>query len=263
LTLRAATVEPNVAHVVVEPPTNYRAQYERLCDELGHRSVCYFCNASYTSADIGSLSCTFHPMSYYARCERALPYAEIEAFDKCTVCVRMHVPEANSKPVAYAQTLRRFDCTRIDHTARPFDLFDRVVVAIPTFMASKLALFYRTGGAPSLRDNVLLVDEPSQLESAVVFGVPGAGEFRHDVRALYDCMACKFRLQALDDALREARTGTKETASLSSRVGAVDDRIRVLAQLYSRDERKVTFVPFYLVARIEQRPKQMRFELKK
>lgn len=256
----ATAAEPGVPHFVVEPPRAYNTQYRRLEDELNVRNRCAFCNEDFFNSDLGSLACSFHPMAYYARYSRAMAYSKLEAHGFCSVCTKLEVLPELHAPLTECELETRRHCTRIDHTTNPACLFDAMLVALPTFFAEKLSVFYRTTGNPSGLRNILLVDRPELITQTVVYVVPGVGQFARSVREMYDSMAAKFRLRVLDEALREAARQFKRTVTQSERAGFGCEEAVRKQSLYSEFNNEVAFVPFYIIARVEQKAGQMKFQ---
>ena len=254
-----AVAEPGVPHAVVEPPPNYRAQYSRLAEELQYVERCVLCGDEYRANGVGRLLCAFHPMEWYARYAKLTPYRADEAVHACVVCRNAHQRSPFQRALTPLARIEAGACTRVDHTSNADALFDHLLLAVPTFFASHLAIFFVTGGAPSALSNVLLVDRAEQLAGGVVFDVPGLGVFRRSVLQLYSCMSAVFDLGLLDDALRDARRGTKDTISLSATAGIKVTGSERKQELYDKDDAKAQFVPFYILARIQQRPGTMYF----
>jgi len=242
-----------VPHCVIAPPTEYSTRYMRLVDELSYTNRCVFCGDVFAAREVGLLSCRFHPMTYYACADRGIPYSMAEASGHCTVCLQYHVPASMRSKITEDQTSRRYDCTRIDHTADATALFEHLVIGVPTFFATKLALYSVSGYKPSGLANVILIDQPEQLTRSVVYNIAGKGVYRQNVKDIYDCMCERFSLDVLDVALSEARKGTKRTATLSSTAGVEEACADERMALYTSDDREVQFVPFYIISRIEQR----------
>lgn len=231
-----------------------------MIDELEHSTTCAFCGDQFSRSDLGSLSCRFHPMAVYARCGRTIAHSSAETLGRCAVCVKLHVPSELRDPLQPDERLPRYACTRVDHTSDPARLFDNLIVGTPTFFASNLSLSLLTVGAPSARANVLLVDSPERLASRLVYVVPGLGEFSRAVIDVYRCMAETFHLSTLDEAMREARRAVSRTVTYSERSGMKVPGLDNKKLLYEKQVGSVTFVPFYIVARVEQRRGDMRFD---
>lgn len=255
----AAKTEPSVPHCIIVPPREYCTRYERLRDELQYESRCVFCNTDFKAYEVGTLGCTFHPMLTYAKCMRGIPYTPAEKRGFCRICTNFHVPVGARRKLSEAELSRRYDCTRVDHTSDMNALFDHPVVAIPTFFATKMGLFHVSGYKPSSHPNVVLVDEPSHLLHTVVYTIPGLGVFSQRVRDIYECMCERFSLDVLEDALFEMRKGSKGTSSISTKAGVAVPGADEKFALYNDKADAVEFVPFYIIARIEQKPGEMKF----
>lgn len=247
-------------HTVLNPPPEYANQYARLVDELQYEVRCAFCNDYFRANEIGMLGCSFHPMLTYARCNRGIPYTHVDRINHCKVCLDYHVPVEFRRKLSEWELSRRFDCTRVDHTSNPNVLFDHFLIGMPTFFASKLGIYSASGYHPSSLPNVLLVDDPEQLTRNVYYVISGMGLFKQSVRKVYDCMCERFLLDVLDDALFEARKGTKKTGSLSAAAGTEVAGAEERLELYNDERRTIEFVPFYIITRIEQRAGDLRIE---
>lgn len=175
------------------------------------------------------------------------------------MCAKYHVKIEFQEPLLDSELSRSLDCTRIDHTVDPNMLFEHLLIGMPTFLAAKLAVYFTTAGEPSKRDNILLVDKAEYLEMSVAYYVPGQGEYRRTVREMYDEVAEQYGLCELEEALHEANKTVKQTISFSEKNGMAVRGVEKLRTLYSDNYTSMEFVPFYLIARIEQLPGKMRF----
>lgn len=198
-------------------------------------------------------------MLWYAIADRMIPYSRIETVGTCRVCAKYHVRSDLRPGPREEEFYRSLNCTLIDHTVDPYQLFDHLLIGMPTFIASKLAVYFTTSGKPSALQNFLLVDKPEYLEMSVMYYVPGMGEFRRSVKELYDEVAEQFGLCELEEALHEANKTVKQTVSFSEKNGMASKGVEKLRTLYSDNFTSMEFVPFYIIARIEQLPGKMRF----
>lgn len=198
-------------------------------------------------------------MLWYAIADRLIPYSDVETIGACKICSNYHVKSDFRQAPREEEFSRSLDCTRIDHTVDPSELFEHLLIGIPTFLASKLAVYFTTKGQPSALANFLLVDKPEQLEMTVAYGVPGLGEYTKPVKQLYDEVADLYGLCELEEALHEANKAVKQTISFSEKNGMAVKGSEKLRTLYSDNYTSMEFVPFYVIARIEQQPGQMRF----
>lgn len=245
---------------MIKPPDGYSTQYARLVEELHFPMCCKFCNGEFTSNELGTLSCSFHPMTYYGRGTRIIPYANAEKEDVCTVCMQYQVPIAFSQTIPEDMKLRRYDCTRIDHSSDPESLFRHVVIGVPTFFAEYLKINFVSSGNPSVLPNVLLVDKPEQIQMYAVYNVPGLGLYKKLVSEIYEEVTERFGLCTLDEALKEANKQVKQTITLSDKAGMSVPGAQKIRTLYATNRDYMEFVPFYIISRIQQRPGEMRFE---
>lgn len=252
--------EKDVPHSVVHPPEGYETQYLRMLDELNYTNkCCVFCDETFTNSDIGRLACSFHPMAYYARSNRSITYDKAELSGVCPLCAKLHVKAELREPIKEEEGYARYNCTRIDHTTDSARLFDNLVIGVPTFFASKLALFWEPEPKSGSRPNVLLVDKPEQIIMSFTYNVPGLGQYKKRVAEIYDCVAEKFNLCVLKDALHEANKSIKKTISFAQRAGMSVKGEEKIQTYYTDDRSKMEFVPFYIIARIQQNPGEMKF----
>lgn len=251
--------EADVPHSVVRPPESYKTQYLRIVDELNYKNCCAFCDEVFTNSDVGRLACSFHPMAYYACCNRSITYDKSELYGVCQLCAKLHVKAELRDKIKEEETYRRYNCTRVDHTTDTGNLFANLLIGVPTFFASKLALFWEPEMHANKRLNVLLVDKPEFIVMSVEYNVPGVGLHRKRVADIYDCMAEKFNIAILADALHEANKSVKQSISFSQRAGIVVKGEERIQTLYTDDRSKMEFVPFYIIARIQQNRGEMKF----
>lgn len=244
---------------MIKPPDGYSTRYERLLEELHYPMCCKFCNGEFTSNEVGTLACSFHPMTYYGRATRAIPYAEVERDDVCTVCMQYQVPAVFSQRIPEAMKLRRYDCTRIDHTSDPDALFRNFIIGVPTFFAEYVKINFTSSGNPSVLPNVLLVDKPEIIQMLVVYNVPGLGLYTKPVVEIYEEITERFGLCNLDEALKEATKQVKQTISFSDKAGMTVKGAEKIRTLYVSNRDYMEFVPFYIIARVQQSPGDMKF----
>lgn len=259
LTFLEHNLEPDVPHLMIKPPDLYSTQYERLVEELHYTMCCKFCNGEFNSNEVGTLACSFHPMTYYARGSRLIPYTNLETKDVCPVCVQYHAPVTFAHKLPDGMTLRRYDCTRIDHTSDPDSLFKNLLIGVPTFFAEYLKINFLSRGNPSVLANVLLVDKPEQMQMYVQYEVPGMASCKKKVADIYDEVTERYNLCTLDDALQQANRQIKQTITLSQRAGMSVPGAEKIRTLYADDIDHMEFVPIYIIARVEQQRGAMMF----
>jgi len=244
---------------------------------LETRARCVLCSQLFTARSNGSLACTYHPLAVVNRGANLLGgfSARHRPPSDCTACTHLHVSMLHSRlhPIADAHqrtshaehAFVRRGCTPIDHCTDLAELFARPYIAVPlTFldelMAVRNARAVCVGGERSsgvLRHlrrlpNAVVVHKARQLPLTLHVDLPGTGAaFAVPVRDVYEAMARKFGLPALDDSVREARLAdptarATRMAQYMHRDAQRKDRLRV------RQFKKVLFAPFVIFARVSQ-----------
>ena len=232
-------------------------QHLNNLDELKLRATCSLCGDTYSGTSVGSLACNFHPMATIFSALRRLPYStRCVEHGSCEVCTRGFLaPEiASSMPAA---DLSLKGCTKIDHCRDLAAILHNPVVAIPTFYCHLLELrrtgsHLRPGFLCNRSSNLLLIDEPEQIGAVLQYTVPGMPMPQQVlVEQLYEQMAARFRLRRLRDSLLNAKRGFVQNSITRIKELRHPDAERKFS-LYSNTRSVAEFVPFFIIARMQQ-----------
>lgn len=184
----------------------------------------------------------------------------------CRVCERLHLSAAahaiDPRPdhgIAIA------GCTRIDHCVSPDDVFEMPFVALPTVFLNELDLTLNArsvANAPSndavldtLKkfSNVLVVHKARHFTRVIEIDIPGTATPYHvSVSDVYEAMAQQFGFASLEEDVKAARAvdPSARAAMHNDQYAHIDARRK--DRLRTQFLQKVLFVPFVVVARIDQ-----------
>lgn len=241
-------------------PPGYEVTDSNIRAQLNKSAFCALCGNSYRGAEVGTLACAYHPMDSNLSALRIRPYSSLcKERGDCDVCARQFLVPAIriGSGIAAPSAVVATGCTKIDHCESLQTLLENPLLAVPTYYSSVLALHgsgsHLTGyHLTEENGNVLMVDKPEQMAMTVQFEVPGEPGVRtRSVIGIYEEMAHVFNLGQLRESLRDARKGP---------VGSSITRLKQLEHpdakrkfmLYARNNAYAEFVPFYVIARVQQ-----------
>jgi len=248
-------------------PDHMIGAMHRFHSFLGERRMCYFCNGMFTARSAGALLCRFHPHALINRGTNILGRYDDghPPPSNCRICNRLHISSSATTVATALLDTHAEGCTAVDHCASPHELFSRPFVAIPTIFLNEFAVTTiarsRTGSAESnpvlatlrRQHNVLLIHRARQLGQTIEIDVPGtATKFLVAVEEVYEQMAQSFGFESLDSAVREARSFDPMSRAEMHNDQYVHSDARRKDRLRAPFLKKALFVPFVVIARVDQ-----------
>lgn len=234
-------------------PVQLARQFETTDTITSKRKRCAQCYGVFSGSAIGMLSCLFHPMDYYNTNIRTAPYTPGVVPTNCYHCNFVHMDtNAVARSDAYIPGDKHTSvrgCTRVDCTTDIRALIDHPYACVPQMMASRFFTLRNSADA----NHVLLINEPSQMSLVLSIFMPGTRrqllvpviELYKELRALYD-------LNDLDSEIRMARRGPSASSITRLRLTSNGNRLDVYRMHAPKSVTNVSFVPFYVVARVSQ-----------
>lgn len=226
--------------------------------DTNHR--CVSCGNTYSGADIGVLSCHYHPFEHINSCARVVPYCGDHP-SPCSDCNRAHLTPGARLAVGEMPGSRpyyRTGCTPIDCCADGV----RAVLAkpyrvVPLKMAQEFSLYDQYDDWNSFgrgaKNNVILIDRPEMMQMTLQIEIPGTRRtLLVPVVEMYEELAQELGLGDLRQTVRKVRRGPN--ASSITRIKGMQHADALdTYRLYTDDtEAAAEFTPFFVVARVWQ-----------